>query len=56
MSVTASASASPTSGTAPLTVQFTDASTTTNLIIESGSETDTYTESGARSDTITEGT
>lgn len=55
MSVTAAASANPSSGNAPLTVVFLDASTVSDVIVETGSAPDTITETGSQSDTVTEG-
>lgn len=55
MSVTAAASLSVSTGSAPLAVQFTDTSAVVDIIVETGSADDTITETGAQSNTYTEG-
>lgn len=55
MSVTAAASLSVSTGTAPLSVQFTETSAVVDVIVETGSAADTITETGAQANTYTEG-
>lgn len=51
----AAATATPSTGTAPLVVTFADTTAEWNVIYETGTSSNTVTESGAQPNTITEG-